>query len=98
MNFLVERAKAALDAGLLKKTSGLIQDLVLLKMKHKTLNFCKAWMLFVSLDTSLFGISRKRTVDYLLGGGTAALERDMGTAALSAWGKLLKGLSNRPRA
>lgn len=33
----------------------------------------------------LFGISRKRTVDYLLGGGTAALERDMGTAALSAW-------------
>ena len=52
--FLVERAKAALDAGVAKEISGLIQDLVLLKMKHKTLNFCKAWMLFVSLDTQFF--------------------------------------------
>ena len=34
---------------------------------------------------NIFGISRKRTVDYLLGGGTLAAERDMGTAALSAW-------------
>jgi len=34
--------------------------------------------------TTLFR-SRKRTVDYLLGGGTLAADRDMGTAALSAW-------------
>ena len=31
-----------------------LKDLVLLKMKHKTLNFCKVWMLFVSLVTQFF--------------------------------------------
>ena len=53
-DFLAERAQAALDAALLKKISGLIRDLVLLKMEHKTLNFCKVWMLFVSLVTQFF--------------------------------------------
>ncbi|CRH88692.1 folate synthesis bifunctional protein [Chlamydia trachomatis] len=38
----------------------------------------------------LFGISRKRTVDYLLGGQTKPLERDMGTAALTAYA-IMKG-------
>ena len=33
----------------------------------------------------LFGISRKRVVDYLLGGNTQAKDRDQGTAALSGY-------------
>ena len=33
----------------------------------------------------LFGISRKRIVDALLGGNTSPLDRDQATAALSAW-------------
>ena len=33
----------------------------------------------------LFGISRKRVVDYLLGGNTAPKERDQATAALSGF-------------
>ncbi|MDU4481179.1 MAG: dihydropteroate synthase, partial [Streptococcus vestibularis] len=33
----------------------------------------------------LFGISRKRVVDYLLGGNIPAKDRDQGTAALSAY-------------
>ena len=38
----------------------------------------------------LFGISRKRTVNYLLGCNRDMLERDQGTAALTAWA-LMKG-------
>lgn len=33
----------------------------------------------------LFGISRKRVVDFLLGGNIPAKDRDQGTAALSAY-------------
>ncbi|WP_161940958.1 dihydropteroate synthase, partial [Streptococcus suis] len=33
----------------------------------------------------LFGISRKRVVDYLLGGNSLPTDRDQATAALSAW-------------
>lgn len=84
--FLVERAKAALDAGVAKENIWIDPGFGFAKNEAQNIELLQGLDAVCQLGYPvLFGISRKRTVDYLLGGGTAALERDMGTAALSAW-------------
>ncbi|QIM47254.1 dihydropteroate synthase [Streptococcus ruminicola] len=85
-DFLVERAKAALDAGITKENIWIDPGFGFAKNEAQNIELLQGLDAVCQLGYPvLFGISRKRTVDYLLGGGTAALERDMGTAALSAW-------------
>lgn len=84
--FLVERAKAALDAGVAKENIWIDPGFGFAKNEAQNIELLQGLDAVCQLGYPvLFGISRKRTVDYLLGGGTAALERDMGTAALSVW-------------
>lgn len=84
--FLVERAKAALDTGVAKENIWIDPGFGFAKNEAQNIELLQGLDAVCQLGYPvLFGISRKRTVDYLLGGGTAALERDMGTAALSAW-------------
>lgn len=84
--FLVERAKAALDAGVAKENIWIDPGFGFAKNEAQNIELLQGLDAVCQLGYPvLFGISRKRTVDYLLGGGTPALERDMGTAALSAW-------------
>lgn len=84
--FLVERAKAALDAGVAKENIWIDPGFGFAKNEAQNIELLQGLDAVCQLGYPvLFGISRKRTVDYLLGGGTAALERDMGTVALSAW-------------
>jgi dihydropteroate synthase len=85
-DFLAERAQAALDAGITKENIWIDPGFGFAKNEAQNIEFLQGLDAVCQLGYPvLFGISRKRTVDYLLGGGTAALERDMGTAALSAW-------------
>ena len=85
-DFLVERAQAALDAGVAKENIWIDPGFGFAKNEAQNIELLQGLDAVCQLGYPvLFGISRKRTVDYLLGGGTAALERDMGTAALSAW-------------
>lgn len=84
--FLVERAEAALDAGVAKENIWIDPGFGFAKNEAQNIELLQGLDAVCQLGYPvLFGISRKRTVDYLLGGRTAALERDMGTAALSAW-------------
>lgn len=85
-DFLAERAQAALDAGIAKENIWIDPGFGFAKNEAQNIELLQGLAAVCQLGYPvLFGISRKRTVDYLLGGGTAALERDMGTAALSAW-------------
>ncbi|WP_270331833.1 dihydropteroate synthase [Streptococcus infantarius] len=85
-DFLAERAQAALDAGIAKENIWIDPGFGFAKNEAQNIELLQGLDSVCQLGYPvLFGISRKRTVDYLLGGGTAALERDMGTAALSAW-------------
>ncbi|MCO4624679.1 dihydropteroate synthase [Streptococcus infantarius subsp. infantarius] len=85
-DFLAERAQAALDAGIAKENIWIDPGFGFAKNEAQNIELLQGLDVVCQLGYPvLFGISRKRTVDYLLGGGTAALERDMGTAALSAW-------------
>lgn len=85
-DFLAERAQAALDAGIAKENIWIDPGFGFAKNEVQNIELLQGLDAVCQLGYPvLFGISRKRTVDYLLGGGTAALERDMGTAALSAW-------------
>ncbi|HCT82901.1 dihydropteroate synthase [Streptococcus sp.] len=85
-DFLAERAQAALDAGIAKENIWIDPGFGFAKNGAQNIELLQGLDAVCQLGYPvLFGISRKRTVDYLLGGGTAALERDMGTAALSAW-------------
>lgn len=85
-DFLAERAQAALDAGIAKENIWIDPGFGFAKNEAQNIELLQGLDAVCQLGYPvLFGISRKRTVDYLLGGGTAALERDMGTAALSAW-------------
>ena len=71
--FLSQRTQAALEAGFSKNVQ---HNIDLLRGLDKV----------VGLGYPvLFGISRKRVVDYLLGGNIPAKDRDQGTAALSAY-------------
>lgn len=85
-DFLAERAQAALDAGIAKENIWIDPGFGFAKNEAQNIELLQGLDAVCQLGYPvLFGISRKRTVDYLLGGGTVALERDMGTAALSAW-------------
>ena len=85
-DFLAELAQAALDAGIAKENIWIDPGFGFAKNEAQNIELLQGLDAVCQLGYPvLFGISRKRTVDYLLGGGTAALERDMGTAALSAW-------------
>ncbi len=85
-DFLAERVQAALDAGIAKENIWIDPGFGFAKNEAQNIELLQGLDAVCQLGYPvLFGISRKRTVDYLLGGGTAALERDMGTAALSAW-------------
>lgn len=85
-DFLAERAQAALDAGIAKESIWIDPGFGFAKNEAQNIELLQGLDAVCQLGYPvLFGISRKRTVDYLLGGGTAALERDIGTAALSAW-------------
>lgn len=84
--FLKERAKAALAAGLAKDKIWLDPGFGFAKTAEQSLTLLKGLDKICDLGYPvLFGISRKRTVDYLLGGDTSPLERDQATAALSAY-------------
>lgn len=85
-DFLTERAQAALDAGVALENIWIDPGFGFAKNEAQNIELLKGLDAVCKLGYPvLFGISRKRTVDYLLGGGTLAADRDMGTAALSAW-------------
>lgn len=85
-DFLTERAQAALDAGVARENIWIDPGFGFAKNESQNIELLQGLDAVCQLGYPvLFGISRKRTVDYLLGGGTLATDRDMGTAALSAW-------------
>lgn len=85
-DFLSQRAQAALETGVPAECIWLDPGFGFAKNEQQNVELLKGLDKVCQLGFPvLFGISRKRTVDYLLGGGTLASERDMGTAALSAW-------------
>ena len=85
-DFLKERADKALEAGLAKDLIWIDPGFGFAKTAEQNITLLKGLDDIVALGYPvLFGISRKRTVDYLLGGDTKPLERDQGTAALSAY-------------
>ncbi|MEE0949904.1 MAG: dihydropteroate synthase [Streptococcus equinus] len=84
--FLKERANEALASGVAKENIWIDPGFGFAKNEEQNIELLKGLDAVCQLEYPvLFGISRKRTVDFLLGGGTKATERDMGTAALSAW-------------
>ncbi|KEY48037.1 dihydropteroate synthase [Streptococcus equinus] len=84
--FLKERANEALASGVAKENIWIDPGFGFAKNEEQNIELLKGLDAVCQLGYPvLFGISRKRTVDFLLGGGTKATERDMGTAALSAW-------------
>lgn len=84
--FLEERAEQALAAGLSKENIWIDPGFGFAKNVEQNIDLLKGLDQVCQLGYPvLFGISRKRVVDALLGGGTKALERDKGTAALSAF-------------
>lgn len=85
-DFLTERAQVALDTGVALENIWIDPGFGFAKNEAQNIELLKGLDAVCKLGYPvLFGISRKRTVDYLLGGGTLAADRDMGTAALSAW-------------
>ncbi|MEX2804980.1 dihydropteroate synthase [Streptococcus sp. H31] len=84
--FLSERAEAALAAGVSKENIWLDPGFGFAKNVEQNLELLKGLDQVCQLGYPvLFGVSRKRFVDYLLGGQTKPSERDMATAGLSAW-------------
>lgn len=84
--FLKERTNEALASGVAKENIWIDPGFGFAKNEEQNIELLKGLDAVCQLGYPvLFGISRKRTVDFLLGGGTKATERDMGTAALSAW-------------
>jgi dihydropteroate synthase len=85
-DFLLERSDAALKTGIKKENIWIDPGFGFAKNVEQNMDLLKELDKVCQLGYPvLFGISRKRVVDYLLGSNTKALERDMGTAALSAW-------------
>ncbi len=84
--FLRERTQAALDAGVARENIWIDPGFGFAKTVDHNMTLLKELDQVTALGYPvLFGISRKRVVDSLLGGHTTPLERDGGTAALSAW-------------
>ncbi|HFU4115637.1 TPA: dihydropteroate synthase [Streptococcus suis] len=85
-NFLTERAQAALDAGIAADQIWLDPGFGFSKNAQHNLDLLQGLAQITALGYPvLFGISRKRVVDYLLGGNSLPTDRDQATAALSAW-------------
>ncbi|MBY5005347.1 dihydropteroate synthase [Streptococcus suis] len=85
-NFLAERAQAALDAGISADKIWLDPGFGFAKNVQHNLDLLQGLDQITGLGYPiLFGISRKRVVDYLLGGNSLPTDRDQATAALSAW-------------
>ncbi len=85
-NFLAERAQAALDAGVSANQIWLDPGFGFSKNVQHNLDLLQGLEQITALGYPvLFGISRKRVVDYLLGGNSLPTDRDQATAALSAW-------------
>lgn len=85
-DFLKGRAQAALDAGLAKENIWLDPGFGFAKNAQQNIDLLKGLDQVTGLGYPvLFGISRKRIVDYLLGGQTLAKDRDQATAALSVY-------------
>ena len=90
-DFLSERVQAAREAGVPEENIWIDPGFGFPKNEAQNIELLKGLERVTSLGYPvLFGISRKRTVNYLLGGNRDMLERDQGTAALSAWA-LMKG-------
>ncbi|MGT2935653.1 dihydropteroate synthase [Streptococcus castoreus] len=90
-DFLSVRAQAALDAGVPKDNIWLDPGFGFAKSVQNNIDLLKGLEQVCQLGYPvLFGISRKRVVDALLGGDTKAKDRDGATAALSAYA-LAKG-------
>ncbi|HEL1995354.1 TPA: dihydropteroate synthase [Streptococcus suis] len=85
-NFLAERAQAALDAGVSADQIWLDPGFGFSKNVQHNLDLLQGLEQITALGYPvLFGISRKRVLDYLLGGNSLPTDRDQATAALSAW-------------
>ncbi|MFH0373093.1 dihydropteroate synthase [Streptococcus sp. A22] len=85
-DFLAERAQAALAAGILADKIWMDPGFGFAKNAQHNLDLLQGLEKITGLGYPvLFGISRKRVVDHLLGGNTLAADRDQATAALSAW-------------
>ena len=84
--FLNQRAQAALEAGVAKENIWIDPGFGFAKNVQHNIDLLRGLDKVVGLGYPvLFGISRKRVVDYLLGGNIPAKDRDQGTAALSAY-------------
>lgn len=89
--FLKKRAQEAEAAGLSKDYIWLDPGFGFAKNPQQNMDLLNGLEQVTQLGYPvLFGISRKRVVDYLLGGGTSPLERDEATSHLSSWA-LAKG-------
>ncbi|HFI0237080.1 TPA: dihydropteroate synthase [Streptococcus suis] len=85
-SFLAERAQAALDAGIAADKIWLDPGFGFSKNVQHNLDLLQGLDQITGLGYPvLFGTSRKRVVDYLLGGNSLPTDRDQATAALSAW-------------
>lgn len=85
-SFLYERAQAALAAGVATDKIWLDPGFGFSKNVQHNLDLLQGLEHITSLGFPvLFGISRKRVVDHLLGGNSLPTDRDQATAALSAW-------------
>lgn len=85
-DFLKERSEAALAAGVKHNQIWIDPGFGFAKSATDNLELLQGLEQITSLGYPvLFGISRKRVVDHLLGGNTQPSERDQATAALSAF-------------
>lgn len=85
-DFLTERARLALEKGVPKENIWIDPGFGFAKNAGQNIELLKGLESVCQMAYPvLFGISRKRTVDYLMGGNTKALDRDEATAALSAY-------------
>lgn len=85
-HFLLERAQVALAAGVSQENIWIDPGFGFSKNVSQNIELLQNLEKVCQLGYPvLFGISRKRVVDYLLGGDTQMLERDDATAALSGW-------------
>ena len=90
-DFLSERVQVAREAGVPEENIWIDPGFGFPKNEAQNIELLKGLERVTSLGYPvLFGISRKRTVNYLLGGNRDMLERDQGTVALTAWA-LMKG-------
>lgn len=84
--FLEDRIQAALEAGVKPENIWIDPGFGFAKTAEDNLQLLQGLEQVTGLGYPvLFGISRKRVVDHLLGGNTLPDQRDQATAALTAW-------------